>query len=229
MPTLNLDIDYFEHPKTLRLGDVLANDPQAVLYPIRLWFHCAKFRKKGWIPLAYQAEIERACKWNGEPGRLITTFVKEHWIHRAGPGWQVKDWMERQGHIPAFSERAKQAAKSRWNSKKIGDATSIHKHMLGDATSNAPAVQCSTEEKEVLRTSKKRAIFTPPKPEEVTAYARSLGFELDGHAFCDHYETRGWVPKGYTRQMKSWKAAVRTWRRNGIGARQPVGAGPSWM
>jgi len=61
------------------------------------------------------------------------------------------------------------------------------------------------EEKKIIKEK-----FSVPKPEEVTAYAKTIGFVLNGGAFCDHYESNGWkvgrVP------MTSWKAAVRTWK-----------------
>ncbi len=56
--------------------------------------------------------------------------------------------------------------------------------------------------------------FQPPTSAEVHEYAASIGFELDGEAFVDYYETRGWRPNGCRVQMKSWKAAVRTWKRH---------------
>ena len=50
-----------------------------------------------------------------------------------------------------------------------------------------------------------------PTPQEVTDYALSIGFKLDGGHFCDFYESKGWmVGKS---PMKVWKAAVRTWKR----------------
>ncbi len=53
--------------------------------------------------------------------------------------------------------------------------------------------------------------FSKPTPEEVTAFATSIGFELDGHNFVDHYESKGWlIGKS---PMKDWHAAVRTWKR----------------
>lgn len=55
--------------------------------------------------------------------------------------------------------------------------------------------------------------FEPPGPEDVEAYARSIGFELDGGRFCDYYESRGWKYKGNV-AMKDWKAAVRNWKRS---------------
>lgn len=53
--------------------------------------------------------------------------------------------------------------------------------------------------------------FQKPAPAEVTEYAAEIGFALDGEAFCDFYESKGWKI-GQT-PMKCWKAAVRTWKR----------------
>jgi hypothetical protein len=58
-------------------------------------------------------------------------------------------------------------------------------------------------------------MMTPPTPDEVTAYALSIGFTLDGNLFCDHYEARGWKYNGGVK-MVSWKAAVRTWKHHGL-------------
>jgi hypothetical protein len=63
--------------------------------------------------------------------------------------------------------------------------------------------------------------MTPPTPKEVTEYALSIGFKLDGEAFCDYYETRGWIPSGAKKQMSSWQAAVRTWKRNTAAKQTP--------
>lgn len=79
---------------------------------------------------------------------------------------------------------------------------------------------CVVEQKLADRT---RA-FTPPQPNEVTEYAKTIGFRLDGQKFCDHYESRGWLI-GKTK-MKSWKAAVRTWKSYDT---QPTGRVPDNM
>lgn len=52
--------------------------------------------------------------------------------------------------------------------------------------------------------------FKPPTPAEAEEYAKTLKFDLNGEAFCAHYEARGWL-MGKTK-MKSWKAAIRTWK-----------------
>jgi len=53
--------------------------------------------------------------------------------------------------------------------------------------------------------------FVKPTPKEVTEYALSIGYVLDGEAFCDFYESKGWLVG--RSPMKSWPAAVRTWKR----------------
>lgn len=58
----------------------------------------------------------------------------------------------------------------------------------------------------------KRPTFTPPSPQEVTAYCIESGIEVDANAFCDYYESNGWMVG--KNKMKSWKAAVRNWERH---------------
>jgi hypothetical protein len=69
----------------------------------------------------------------------------------------------------------------------------------------------------------KRVCFSPPSAEEVTAYASSIGYPMNGQAWCDSYAQKGWmVGKS---KMKDWKAAVRNWKAQGwtpsVGAQQP--------
>jgi len=59
------------------------------------------------------------------------------------------------------------------------------------------------------------ARFQKPTSEEVSEYAKSIDFILDGQVFLDFYEARGWKYKGGV-AMKDWKAAVRTWKHVGV-------------
>jgi len=53
--------------------------------------------------------------------------------------------------------------------------------------------------------------FVKPVPQEVEEYAATIDYIIDGEAFCDHYQSKGWcVGKS---AMKDWRAAVRTWHR----------------
>ncbi len=53
--------------------------------------------------------------------------------------------------------------------------------------------------------------FVKPTAQEVTEYAKSMDFQLDGRRFVDFYESKGWMI-GRNR-MRDWKAAVRTWQK----------------
>lgn len=53
--------------------------------------------------------------------------------------------------------------------------------------------------------------FTPPTIDEVRAYIREKGYQVDAEAFVDFYTSKGW--KVGRDPMKDWKAAVRTWAR----------------
>ena len=56
---------------------------------------------------------------------------------------------------------------------------------------------------------RERKTFKRPTVEEVAAYCRERNNGVDPQAFCDFYESKGWLV-GKT-PMKDWKAAVRTW------------------
>lgn len=66
-----------------------------------------------------------------------------------------------------------------------------------------------------VRQKKKK--FTKPTLADVIAYCHERSNHVDPEQFIDHYEARGWQYKTGQR-MKDWKAAVRTWERNSIGA-----------
>ena len=53
----------------------------------------------------------------------------------------------------------------------------------------------------------------PPTPAEVESYGQKIGWPVDGAAFCDHYERKGWRVDG--RRMNNWKAQLRTAKRIG--------------
>jgi hypothetical protein len=57
-----------------------------------------------------------------------------------------------------------------------------------------------------------RARFEPPSVDEVAAYCRERGNQVDPGRFVDYYASKGWVVG--KSPMKDWKAAVRTWEKN---------------
>lgn len=98
-------------------------------------------------------------------------------------------------------------------------------HCNGEVTpSNALVTNCNTEieiEKDIKKdieiekseSKPKRKRFIPPTLEEVQSYCIERNNNVDPQRFIDYYTSNGWqVGKN---KMKDWKAAVRTWERNG--------------
>lgn len=56
-----------------------------------------------------------------------------------------------------------------------------------------------------------RAAFSPPSVTEVDNFAKENSLDVDGAAFCDFYQSKGWrVGKD---PMNDWHAAARNWSR----------------
>ncbi len=73
----------------------------------------------------------------------------------------------------------------------------------------------------VTRRGKTRPRFVPPSVQEVAAYCRERKNNIDPQHFVDRNESIGWVVGKARTPMKCWKAAVRTWERNGFSNGKP--------
>jgi hypothetical protein len=169
MPSLNLDLNYFEHPKTKRLVGLLGRGAEVL--PIKLWSYCGRLHAESGRLTAYSPqEIESIAGWWGRAGEMIDGLLKTGFLETAGDGYKIHAWKEHQGHIVNFHKRAKTAAKARWEQSK-GDATSI-------ATSNAQskAKQCPNYTK---RTKPKETRASGPPP--------SIPFELQSERFAQSW------------------------------------------
>ena len=81
MPYLNLDPNYPDHPKTVRLIGLLGDMADAL--PIRLWSYCARIHPKDGSLKGYQdSEIEAIIKWRGAPGKAIESMLAVGFIKR---------------------------------------------------------------------------------------------------------------------------------------------------
>lgn len=61
------------------------------------------------------------------------------------------------------------------------------------------------------KNNKKRK-FVPPTLEEVKAYCKTRGNNVDAEAFINFYTSKDWMIG--KNKMKDWQAAVRTWEKN---------------
>ncbi len=69
--------------------------------------------------------------------------------------------------------------------------------------------------------------FQPPTLEEVKAYCIERKNNVDPERFIDYYTSNGWLV-GKTK-MKDWKAAVRTWEKNGYSNGNKINSGTSQL
>lgn len=117
MANLNLDLDYFDHPKTIRLIGLLGKGSDSI--PIRLWCFLGKYHARDGMLLGYSPEaIEQTLRWRGEPGKAIEALIAVGFLHQVENGYKAHDWREHQGHIWALKKRNKKVSNNRW--KKIG-------------------------------------------------------------------------------------------------------------
>lgn len=61
--------------------------------------------------------------------------------------------------------------------------------------------------------------FTPPTLDDVSAYIRERGSNVDAQRFLDFYTAKGWMVG--KNPMKDWKAAVRTWEKRDFEQNKP--------
>ena len=145
MAYLNLDLDYFDHPKTKRLVGLLGRGSDGL--PIRLWCYCGKYHAETGDLTGYSpTDLESLIGWWGQPGKCIDALVQFKFIDKTDAGFQIHDWKEINGHIQALKDRAQAGAKARWE-KARADAKAMLEHSLSNAGSNAPSFPSLEEEK----------------------------------------------------------------------------------
>ncbi len=78
----------------------------------------------------------------------------------------------------------------------------------------------TVEEKKAV---KKESSFVPPLLDEVGAFVKEEGLNVDAETFVDFYDSHGWKV-GQT-AIRNWKATARLWHRRAINAAAPLPAG----
>jgi hypothetical protein len=222
MPDLNLDLNYFEHPKTVRTVALLGVGSDVL--PIKLWRYCGKFHAADGILRGYTNEaIESVCGWRGPKGKMVKAFIEVAWLHElhddsgAAIGYQVHDWLEHQGHLDAYKRRGKAAARARWQKLEPGNAASNASGMQQASNKhtgcNAPAVPAILT-KEVHSLAREGSGLPPeaaiPTSKEIAEFFSVRGIPPD---YCEHYHAQktirnGWVVNG---QLIQWRVELPRW------------------
>jgi len=209
MSYLNLDPNYFQHPKTLRLIGLLGKG--ADVLPIKLWAHCAKFHVDGELRNYSEAEIESSIAWTGASGQFVESMLKVGFLDKKGSEYILHDWEEHEGHLIAFRKRAKLGAKRRW--RKLGKQYTSNAKSTSKQSSlpNLPNLPNHS-----MQSRKKFHRFTPPGIAEVRVFFKENKFsEKEAEKFFHYYESRSWwlfnKQGKRTTQMKKWRSAAAGW------------------
>lgn len=118
--------------------------------------------------------------------------------------------------ITQWTERIRDGVKERWPCRKLQQNPAEKKASSSPSSSSSPPSSICTPPPELALTGEqiKRVNGIPPDPKDVHDYGLSIGLVADqSDAFIDHHESRGWMLGKV--KMRDWKAALRTWKRNG--------------
>ena len=114
----------------------------------------------------------------------------------------------------ARSEAGKAGAAVRWQNGKGSFANGKNSKAIpangknGNTETNTETnTQLSNDSKGDTRARR----FTPPTLDDVLAYVRERGSDVDPQRFLDFYASKGWMVG--KNPMKDWKASVRTWEK----------------
>lgn len=124
----------------------------------------------------------------------------------------IKNDMIRHKIVSKNLRKAKKCLQNRRRAGLIG----AQKRWQSPGDSNGESVAKKRKDKkrkDKIKKEKKessRSNFQKPTAGEVTEYAESIGFKLDGRQFVDFYEAKGWMVG--KNKMRDWRAAVRTWK-----------------
>jgi hypothetical protein len=156
VPSINLDFGYFGHPKTCKLIGLLGHD--ADVLPLRLWCYCGRyFAGSGKLSGLNAEAVERVMGWRGQRGKAVEALLEVGFLELDADGvYVVHDWLEHSGHLAVFEERAKKAAKARWDKARQKCASS-------NASSTPSSIPSSTTS-------------TTPQPAEPTLFSPERGY-----------------------------------------------------
>lgn len=197
-------VDIADHPKIHVLASSLnVRIPSAIGTVHLLWYFAMRYAwKDGDLTRFGVIAIARACHAEEEPALFISRLQKAGFLD----GLKVHDWLDMAGRLVRDRIRYRKANGIRTQSVRSTD---------GLRTEYVAKRRVEESRGEKSREHRVSRTFSKPTAAEVEAYAKDKGYQFDAEKFVDFYESKGWlVGKS---PMKDWRAAVRTWKRNGYG------------
>lgn len=129
------------------------------------------------------------------------------------PNWEKHQNVDRLTEIREYNRVAQQ--KRRAKQKQIAAVNDMS--MTCQSCQDTDIEEDIDIESDSIKESKEKKRFTPPTLDEVQAYCSERHNNVDPQRFIDYYESNGW--RVGRNAMKDWKAAVRSWERNGYSSK----------
>lgn len=229
MPSINVDLDFFSHRKTMRLSAQLGD--HAITSLLRLWCYVGRHDPKdGSLDDLRDYEIEHIANWTGERGQFVRTLISIGFLDMENGRAKIHGWEEHSRHLILYREKAKRAANTRWANRRAVDvqiepsippsnalsmpqAFSVVDKSIGYAPSippsNANTIQGNTIQ---IKNKKPRKIPWPIDlaiTDELRRIAQERGFDPEAEFMRakDHCLANG-------KQYADYHAFLRNWFRN---------------
>lgn len=181
------------------------------------YYKTAKWQKTNQVK-ASDEYVKKCLKWGRDKIAKTKTTLKENGlieIVQTRKDNKISGWYIKVGYL--VNKKKIEDCKVRVNNtqnQQVGKPTSTDE----DINALKQYIKCLETENKMLKEEKapkkkKSSQFIPPTVEEVRLYCEERNNSVDPERFVNYYESKGWLI-GKTK-MKSWKAAVRTWERNG--------------
>lgn len=108
------------HPKILAF-EAAIGDPNGLAYVTRLhcWTHI--YATSGTFSKQLESQVEAHCKWRGEPGKLVATFVKFGLIDASKRTLEVHDWEDFQVKLVEKSKRDADVKRTKRAARRAAD------------------------------------------------------------------------------------------------------------
>jgi len=196
---------------------------------IGLWAYVAVNKPDGILTGMNGEDLEIAADWNGECSKLVLALLELKFIDKKDGVYSIHDWENHNGY--AFyseqrSERARNAAKARWNKSNknkelmLSDAKRMQQASPSNAPSPSPSPSPSPDPypflKKKIYKRKKQPVQTPvpsffPITEQMQKYAEQKNYIADledlTEAFLLHHKSKGSF-------FVCWYSAWQKWLRN---------------
>ena len=108
---IRLDVEFFNHPKTVKLERLLTFEGIRSL--LKLWLWAAKNRPDGDFSGMDSDDIEIAGQWCGDTGGFSAALIKLAWLDGEPPSARLHNWAYRNGWVADTTNRSDKARLSR--------------------------------------------------------------------------------------------------------------------